>query len=321
MTIKYTNEKNIPLYLALALVQDDYDYVSDPKYLSATSLMKPTKQIVLGARNNAVVTTDLEGLIPRFLGNSLHTATEQAWLNKANIKKGLTILGYDENTVNHVKVNPKTPVKGDLHVYIEQRGYKDILGYRIGGKFDCVIEGILHDLKTTSAFAWMYGTRDDDHMLQGSLYRWLHPEKITSNFIRICYIFTDWSKASASGNPKYPQSRIAFKDIELMSLKDTENWVRKKISEVKKFKDADEIDITPCTEEEMWLTKPKFKYYSDPLKISGRSTKNFTDPIEANDFMLSRGKGIVIAEDREAKKCVPEYCSAYALCSQREQYD
>ena len=50
------NDANIPLYLAAWLANDEYDYVSDPKYISATSLMKPIKELILSGRVPCIVT-------------------------------------------------------------------------------------------------------------------------------------------------------------------------------------------------------------------------------------------------------------------------
>ena len=48
--MKFTNKNNIPLSLAVWLVTDEYDYVDKPNYISATSLLKPTRQLVLSKR-------------------------------------------------------------------------------------------------------------------------------------------------------------------------------------------------------------------------------------------------------------------------------
>ena len=45
-----TNNHGISLPLAVWLLHDDYDYVKDENYISATSLLKSTKQIILSKR-------------------------------------------------------------------------------------------------------------------------------------------------------------------------------------------------------------------------------------------------------------------------------
>jgi hypothetical protein len=182
-----------------------------------------------------------------------------------------------------------------------------------------IAEGIVHDFKSTSDYTWLHGGRDDEHQLQGSIYRWLNPDKITEDFIRILYIFTDWSKASAKSNPNYPQQRVAAKDIPLLSIEDTEKWINSKLSQMKKYMTVPEGQVPECTDEELWRSEPKYKYYADSTKTSGRSTKNFESLAEAHKFwkVEKGGKGIVITEVGEAKRC--NYCAAADICSQRKK--
>ena len=48
--MKYTNQENIPLSLALWLAHDPYVVNPNPKAFSATSMLKPLKSIVLSTR-------------------------------------------------------------------------------------------------------------------------------------------------------------------------------------------------------------------------------------------------------------------------------
>ena len=45
-----TNTENIPLPLAVWLSHDSYDFIGGKNRISATSLLKPTRQFVLSAR-------------------------------------------------------------------------------------------------------------------------------------------------------------------------------------------------------------------------------------------------------------------------------
>lgn len=318
--MSYTNNTDIPLGLAVWLLQDNYDYIHDDNYISVTELMRPLKQLILGRRNQEKRTVDLADLIPSALGNSLHDSIEKAWLT--GYDKALNLLGYPESVIDRILINPtedelKT-AEDPIPIYLEQRAYKTVDGFRVGGKFDMVAEGIVQDNKSTSAYVWVYGGREDDYRLQGSLYRWLNPTKITEDFIRINYIFTDWQKAQSLQNPAYPDSRCKFVDITLTSIQDTDRWVKDKLKQIKKYINAPEEELPECTREDLWMSEPKYKYYADPTKTSGRSTKNFTDHAEALAFQQSRGKGIVITEEGEPKKC--GYCPAFEICNQRKRY-
>lgn len=323
--MKITNEHGVSLALAVWLLYDEYDYVDNPKYLSATTLLKPLKQIVMKHRvdfsNESI---DVMDFAQASMGTGLHDSIEKAW--KLGHKSALKKLGYPDRVVNAVVINPtkedfdKNP---DLiPVYIERRGTKNLRGWLIGGKFDIVTEGLLQDFKSTSTYSWVAGSRDDEHKMQGSIYRWIHDDVITEDVIRINYIFTDFVKYMAASNPKYPARRIMHKDIPLLSYERTEAWLNEKLQLIEKYWDAPESEIPECTDEELWRTEPQFKYFSDPTKVDvpgARSTKNFDDMISARKFMAEKGgKGAIKVVEGQVKRC--EYCAVAPICKQRERY-
>lgn len=329
-----TNKTGISLALAVWAVNDDYDYQSKPNYISATSLMKPLRQIVLPRRIPEAERQDpdVADMVQRALGHSIHDSVEKAWVQ--NYKRNLAKLGTPDHVIARVLVNPdeatirsfKEQKLGDpILVYVEQRAFKKVKTARgewtVGGKFDMVTDGIVQDTKTTTAYTWLYGGRDDEHQLQGSLYRWLNPEKIHEDFIRINYIFTDWQKFQARTNPKYPQQRLEFKDIPLLDVTDTEKWVMNKLEQVEKYLRAPESEIPHCTDEELWMSDPVYKYYSNPETAmkGGRATKNCDSMAEAREYMAGKGnKGTIITVKGEPKRC--DYCDAFDACSQKDTF-
>lgn len=312
-----TNDHDIPLYLAVWLLQDSYDYVNDPKYVSATSLLRPTKELILSGRvDQSVLTSDLSDFISRRLGSSLHDSVEISW--KKGLAPALKLMGYTDEDISSIVINPKRANPQNTNVYLEQRSVKELAGYKIGGKYDFVMNGVLHDLKTTSAFSFMYSDKDEDYALQGSIYRWLNPEVITEDFIRITFIFTDWQAATARINPDYPQQRIATKEIPLLSELETERWIRNKLNTIQAQIDLPQIEITPCTPTEMWMSDSIWKYFANPN--SARSSKNFRNPIEAYSYLQEKGgKGEIREFPGEPRKC-QKFCNAFAVCEQGRSY-
>ena len=323
-----TNDYNIPLALAVWLLHDDYDYIDDPDYISVTRLMRPIRHIILPPRIPPNTrTVDLSEFIARVSGNSFHDSIEKAWLNNPQAK--LRSLGYPKEIIDRIRVNPSdAEVINDpeiIPVYLEQRAIREFQGVRIGGKFDMVTEGIVNDTKSTSAWGWVFGTRDDEHALQGSLYRWIdagqpHP-RITEDYMRVNYIFTDWQKSQARQNPKYPQKRLEQKIIKLLPIKETEEFILHKLAEIEKYRDTPEKQLPRCTDEELWRSEPKYKYFSDPEKAkdpAARSTKNFDTIMEANAHRANQGKGVVITIPGEVKRC--GYCDAFDGCTQKDEY-
>lgn len=332
-----SNKTGISLALAVWAVNDDYDYQSEENYISVTTLMKPLRQIVLPRRVKAEEREEVDviDLISRALGNSIHDSVEKAWV--INYKKNLRKLGTPEGVINRVLVNPtdeelvdfrkRTNCKVDpILVYVEQRAMKKVKTARkvwtVGGKFDMVTDGIVNDTKTTTAYTWLYGGKDGDYSQQGSLYRWLNPDKITEDFVRINFLFTDWQKSSAKTNPNYPQARVEFKDIPLIDITETEKWVVDKLEQIERFMTVPEDQIPKCSDADLWLSDPVFKFYLKPetAMAGGRATKNCDSMAEAREYMASKGgKGTIITVKGEPKRC--EWCDAFAVCTQKDGFD
>ena len=75
--MKITNEQDIALPMAIWLLNDEYDYIDNPNYISVTTLMKPIKQIVLAQRVPAEKKEfDIADLIASRMGTALHECSK-----------------------------------------------------------------------------------------------------------------------------------------------------------------------------------------------------------------------------------------------------
>lgn len=321
--MKITNNHGISLPVAVWLLHDDYDYVYEPNYISATSLLKSTKQIVLSTRvASADKEMDLSDLIALRFGHAVHDAMEKAWHRSG--RDSLKKLGYPDNIVNNLLINP-TPEElaanpNAIVVWIERRTVKEINGYRVAGKFDQVVQGRLMDTKTTSVWSYILGKKDEDYQLQLSIYRWLNPDIITEDFGYIQFVFTDWQRREAMRDPQnYPQIKTKEYVVPLLSVKETETWIKAKLDTLSRAWTLPEEDLPPCNDKELWRGPTVYKYYADATKTDGRSTRNFDAMSEAQTFMASKGgKGTIRAVAGEVKAC--EYCPAFSICKQKDQY-
>jgi hypothetical protein len=323
--MKLTNEHGISLPLAVWLLHDDYDYNPDPYYISATSLLKSTRQIILSKR---VQSSDLEIDISVFLasrfGNAIHDSIQKAWEKSG--RDGMRKLGYPEHIAQKIVINPDLEWlklnPGYIVVWIEKRATKSIqinqATYTIGGKFDMVMDGRLFDTKTTSVWSYILGNKDEEYGAQGGIYKWLNPEIILEDHVYIQFIFTDWQKMMSKRDPKYPQTKALEYPVRMPSLQEIELFIRLKLSQIEKFKDSPDKDIPYCTDKELWRGEDTYKYYSDPQKTM-RATKNFDNAAEANAYMASKGgKGVVLKVPGEVKAC--DYCPAFTVCKQKDNY-
>jgi len=316
-----TNNTAIPLSMAVWLALDEYDHNPDDRYISATGLIKSTRQIILGQRlppQTEGNMKDISQLMASRIGTAVHSSIESSWLN--HYKSSLKRLRYSDKVIARVKINPKpeelTPET--IPIYMELRSMREIDGVTIGGKFDFIGNGTLEDFKTTGVYSYTSGSNDWKYKLQGSIYRWLNPELITNDHMIIDYIFTDWSRRDScvKADKGYPPTKVFAHKILLLSLPETEMWIKNKIAAIKNFQDQPEANLPLCNAQELWQDAPTYKYYKNPEKTL-KSTKNFNTSAEATIRWIEDGKmGQIVTQPGKVTAC--KYCDAFSICSQKD---
>lgn len=316
---KITNITGINLPLAVWLAADGYDFFPSGKSISATSLLKPVRQILLKERLTPEVriTPDVSDFIASRLGHSIHDGIENAWTRQ--YEPAMKALGYSQSVIDRIRINPGDLEEGEIPVYLEQRSTRKFKDYEISGKFDMVIDGELQDFKSTSVYTFIKGSKDKDYSLQGSIYKWLNPDKITSDHITINFIFTDWQRAMAKNSSTYPQQRVHAHRVQLMSLDETQQWIADRIRFLEANADKEEHELPFCPDEDLWRTPTVWKYYSNPQKTDGKSTKNFDNEFDANAHCTKAGKGVVLKVPGVVKAC--GYCPCAPICTQKDLYE
>ena len=97
MAATLSNTNNIGLALAVWLAHDEYTSGSEEHpgkdVISATSLLKGTRQLILSNRVSPVDRqVDVSEMIALRLGHAIHDSVEHAW--KSGYRRALTLLGY-----------------------------------------------------------------------------------------------------------------------------------------------------------------------------------------------------------------------------------
>lgn len=317
----YTNSTGVSLPLAVWLATDDYDGKSqvNPHMISASTLLKSTRQIVLGRRAQQDDEIDVAGLIKSRIGNAIHDAIERAW-NSEKLHKTISSLGFTDELAKRVYVNPTEDLvypDNMIPVYMEQREYKQLGKWTITGKFDFIFDGHLHDFKSTGTFTYVNKTKDDDYIKQGSIYRWLNPTKVTDSTMSIDFIFMDW-KQSLAGQGNYPPAQTLKQDFPLLSQDETENWIKDRLDLIDTLDLTAEEDLPFCTDNELWRRESIWKYYSSG-QVAARSTKNFDNAADAYARLNQDGNRGLVQEIKGAPTaCL--YCNVATLCSQKDIY-
>lgn len=332
---KFVNDTNLGITMALWLASDGYDHNPEDAptdgcpIISATTLLKPTRSLILSSRAQARpgAETALSSLGSSRMGQAIHDSIENSFYHPKAGER-LIALGFAESMVKRIAINPDPEDLAAnpklIPIYLEKRAYRKIrtrsgIDIWISGKFDQVIAGAVEDNKSTKAYSYchMDQSEESNYAKQQSIYRWLSPEIITSEMGKINFILTDWKQSDVGRINNYPPKQVVEKALNLMSLEDTEAFILDKLEEIEVNDGKPELEMILCSDEELWRTPDKHKYYSNPetAKKGGRSSKNFDTILEAQNYRASKGKGVVVTVPGEVRRC--NYCDGLALCSQR----
>ena len=318
----HTNTHGISLAMAVFLLYDDYEYDDRPNSISATTLMRPLRQLVLSQQNKELLkTVDISDLVASCMGSAIHDRCERAWKSRENVARALKLFGASDAAIETVVINPTKPLlEGQIPVYVEQRTEVEVDGYIITGKYDIVLDGVVNDYKTGSVWGYIYSSNAKDYTEQGSIYKFLNPDKITGDYINIQSIFTDWSKAKARQDPKsYPQLRVLTKAYPIWGTEETEHWIKCKLEAYTQLATAPQEMLPECTDEELWASKNVYKYYKNPAKTL-KSTSNFDTMDEAIVRKHADGNvGVIKTRPGEVRRCV--YCPVEGVCEQARKLE
>lgn len=287
--MKYTNKLKLPNYIVDWLTADDYDHNLDPLTLSATTLMKPVRAYWLTLRHSNNLSMDVSELISSKLGNAIHDSIEK--VQSTNVSK-------------EQRISKQIEIDG--------------VNYTISGKYDVLVfennKWTIRDIKSTSVWAYIFGGKDEDYQKQLSIYRWLlHGRHEVEPVAFIDFIFTDWQSMKAKTEDNYPPQRIhtGYK-IDLLSLEDTEKYLRERLKAFFQYKNVSDEALPFCTKEELWASDDSFAVMKPDAK---RATKVCASQEEAVGYIADK-KIEASIEFRQGKVKRCKYCSAAPTCSQ-----
>lgn len=317
MLQRLSNNAGIDLAAAVWLATDEYQYDDRPNAISVTSLIKPLRQVILGSRVPVEErTADVLELWNSSLGHALHGAVERSW--KLHYATSLKKLGVPQRVIDCVRINPEMPEPDTLPVYTEHRVERDIDGWIVSGQVDLIIEGRLRDVKSTKVWGYLTQKGVEQWKLQGSIYRWLNPGKITHDELLVQYLLLDWTRAAKFRDPNYPPHALPTRLIPLLSVAETEAFLRTRLALITQYKGAPESQLPECTDDELWRSDPIYKYYSNPDAPPGtRSQKNFDNLQDALRHKSEKGKGRIDTRPGLVKACL--YCAGFSLCTQKDR--
>lgn len=274
--MKFTNKYNLDKWLCEFLAEDDYDYHSGT--LSATTLISPARAWALKQLHPDDLIADYSDFIKTKNGNSIHAGIEQSKIAER------------------------------LGGFQERRFYAELNGFRISGKMDMILDGEIHDFKSTGT--WKYIKKDfGDYFKQLSIYRWLLAKNgiDVSDYGNIHMFLNDWKRVDSLRNSDYPPIPYAKLKIRLMSVTEAEEFISSRVMEF-----AFALNSLPeCTPEELWQTDTTWAVCRKVGQT--RAVRVFNAEEDANRF-AEEIAGVVVKRPGVVKRC--GYCSARFVCDQ-----
>ena len=258
------------------------------KCLSATTLLKGTKEIILTDRHFDEIEIDASEEVWAVFGTAVHSVLEHQ---------------EDEAFKEESFSVPAAPGSE----------------WKITGKVDRynMATETIEDWKTASVWKVIY--KDfQDWRTQGLIYAWLLRESgLNVRHIRFVALLKDFSKTEAIKNPDYPQSPafIYEFDVNNSELEGVKDRAMYKALAVRDNWNTPDDEIEPCTPEERWATPTKWAVMKEGRKTA---VKVCSTEEEAQNFIedLEKDKDKHFVEERKGqdKKC-PVYCPCREFCS------
>ena len=279
--MKITNNQNLPEAIVRAV--DTEPHNKTDKELSATTLLKGIKEIILTNRHWEELTDDAANRIWAVWGTAVHALLEAEGKHeftecdlKVPMPNGMTITGRIDN------YNMET--------------------------------GTITDYKTGSV--WKVIMKDfEDWRMQGIIYAWLLEKNgFKVKQAQFIDLLKDHSKSKAKFDSGYPQAPVYIYGypITITELNEAETYINNRFSEYLKYKDVADDEIPPCTDKERWASETKYAV----MKLGNkRAVKVCSTSAEAQQKLASLGAGhYVETRPGVSKKCA-EYCTCCNYCN------
>jgi len=292
--MQYTNKLNFPQYIVDWLVHDDYDHNSNPYTISATTIMKPTRSHILTMRHADTLQQDASDLIASRIGTAIHDSIERI---------------ESENVTKELRLHRKIQIEN--------------IEYTVSGKFDILVTdnnqvATLRDIKTTSVWSYVFGSKDLDYKLQLSIYRWLllGSDYKVNTVGYIDFFFTDWQSMKARQDNKYPQKKIlAGYEIELMSSDEVEAYIQERLSKLENNLQKDDNELDLCTKKELWAGEEVFAIYRNTSSRAAKLCKSYEEAIKYKQDKKIDGR--IERRPPKVRRC--SYCAAFPFCNQGQE--
>jgi hypothetical protein len=271
-----TNKLNLPAGLVKAVSTERHNAAG---CISATTLLKGVKEIVLTERHWEDLQDDVSDRIWAIWGTAVHSLLEH---------EGET--DFTEQEMSH-KVDDIT-VTGRIDNYDMKNG-------------------VICDYKTASV--WKVKFSDfSDWWLQGMIYAWLlRKNGFKVGKSRFIALLKDHSKTDAVRDHQYPVNPVYVYefDVTFVNLMKIDTFIRNKVRDYSRSLELPDDAITPCNPDERWAKTTKYAVKKEGQK---KAVRVFDDKESADFLVAELGKNHSV-EKRPGESIK---CQSYCLCCQ-----
>lgn len=271
MTI--TNKRGLPESLVRACETARHNAKGE---VSATTLLKGTKQILLEDRHWEELEDDVSDRVWALFGTAVHRLLEEC--------------------------NPDS--------FTEERFELKVGGRTVTGRVDLydMANATITDYKTASVWKVKLGDFEDWRR-QGLVYAYLMTKSgLEVRRCRFVAMLRDWTMGGARSDPDYPESQCVLYEFDVTEadLEETRRMVEDKVAEIERCDALPDDDIPPCTEKERWAKPTTYAVMKDGRKTALRVFDNEDDAKKCAEEKGGR------VEKRPGKNV---RCDGYCLCS------
>ena len=289
--MKITNKLGLPKQL-VELVSNDYK-PTEHQY-SCTTILKPTRQVILERRYNDQIESDVSDMCWLIFGIAVHSIIENSKEDSGQFKE--------------------EKLKVDLGKY-----FKDLDGYYLSGRSDMIdlINKSITDWKTCSAWKIIYKDFEDwrKEML---IYAWAVKDMgFDMDKAEAIAFIKDHNKTKSKTDANYPKlpiwvEKFAFTEHDFSEI---EEYIHNKFISLKSNENVPDEELPMCSEEERWREPT---VYAIKKKANKTASKLHNTKEEAEEHLKNleeKYPDVYEIEVREGtdKRCL-EYCSCNQFC-------
>lgn len=288
---KITNRLNLPKQL-VDLISSDYQ----PKkhQYSCTTILKPTRQVILERRHNDEIEQDVSEMVWCIFGILAHSVIENSQEDVGQFKE--------------------EKLKVDLGKYC-----KELEGYYLSGRSDMIdlLDKCITDWKTASCWKVIYKDFEDwrKEML---IYAWAVKDMgFEIDKAQAIAFLKDHNKTKAKIDSSYPQLPVWVEKFKFTDkdFKNIEEFIKNRFLELKKYEDVPDEELPMCSMEERWNDGNKYIVIKKGNKRATKIHETLEEAQKHLDNLEKDYPNVYEIQERigEDKKCL-EYCSCCKFC-------